>query len=604
MSSINFKNQLSKNSHYTNFISQIKNSNTLIIDDILKPNHYYNNYIAKVIDINGHKTIGKVKLNVLKDSANNTFTIDDKVLVTENFIPIRKSLNPFEFNYKNYLTKQQVHRQITLRNNTFLVLKKDRTSLKGLAFKLRAKINLSLEKHGFKGDELAIINALLLGQRQEISKEIIQNYQNAGAIHILAVSGLHVGIILLLLNFILKPLEKLKNGLVIKLLLVVLLLWGFAFVAGMSASVIRAVSMFTAVAIALATKNISNTYKTLIISIFFLLLLNPYYLFEIGFQLSYLAVFFIVWIQPLIYNLWKPKLKLIDYFWQLFTVSIAAQLGVLPLSLYYFHQFPGLFFAANLIIIPFLGLILGLGIIVIILSLLDILPDIIGYLYKEIIFLLNSTVAWIAKQESFLFQDISFGIVTAILSYLMIITFFKWIETKHQPYFKYMLVAILLFQSHLIIEKYKSSSTNEFVIFNTSRNTIIAERKGKMLNINHSLDSIHKSTALKAYKIGTRTQINKVDNKIKNVYGSHSKKLLVIDSLGVFFNDKFSPELILLRDSPNINLERLLKSLHPKVIIADASNYKSHTLLWQKTCKNYNIPFHYTVRDGAFIDKR
>ncbi|MDY7394603.1 ComEC/Rec2 family competence protein [Aureibaculum sp. 2210JD6-5] len=603
IASITFKNPQFKENNYSNFFTENVNETTLVIDDILKDNNYYNNYIATVISTNGNQSQGKIKLNIQKDSTKNILSIDDKIIVFDDFEEIDNPKNPYQFNYKNYLAKQQVQHQMTIYDENFLRLKNEKTSLKGLAHSFRKKINLALEEHGFKGDELAIINALLLGQRQEISKEIIENYQNAGAIHILAVSGLHVGIILLLLNFLFKPLERLKNGKVIKLVIVVFSLWTFAFLAGLSASVIRAVTMFTAVAVALATKKEVSTYKTLLISIFFLLLFNPFYLFEVGFQLSYLAVFFIVWVQPQLYNLWQPNYKVIDYPWQLFTVSVAAQLGVLPLSLYYFHQFPGLFFVANLLIIPFLGLILGLGILVIILSLMDILPNFIASLYEQVIFLLNSTVGWIGKQESFLFQNISFTIISTIISYLIIITFFKWFETKNRSLIKYVLIVVILFQSNLIFEKYQTNTSSEFVIFNKSRYSMLVKKDGNKASIQHNLDSITNNTIINDFLIGTNSYIKSAENKIENMYQLESEKLIVIDSFGIYKNLNFKPEIIWLINSPNINLQRLINEIEPKKIIADASNYKSHVLLWQKTSKNNNIPFHYTVKDGAFIKK-
>ncbi|QCX40839.1 ComEC family competence protein [Aureibaculum algae] len=601
--SVTFKNPNVNEKNYLNHLSDNSNETELIIVDILKPNAYYDSYIAKVVSINGAQSVGKIKLNILIDSIKNDFSIDDKIMVFENFKEIDKPLNPFQFNYKNYLIKQQVHHQMTIYDGAIIPLNNNKTSLKGLAHSFRKKINSSLLDNGFEGDELAIINALLLGQRQEISKEIIENYQNAGAIHILAVSGLHVGIILLLLNFLFTPLERLKQGKIIKLSIVVLILWAFAFIAGLSASVIRAVTMFTAVAIALATKKEINTYKTLLISVFFLLLFNPFYLFEVGFQLSYLAVFFIVWVQPKLYNLWKPKYKVIDYTWQLFTVSIAAQLGVLPLSLYYFHQFPGLFFVANLIIIPFLGLILGFGIFVILLALLDILPNFIANVYEEVISILNATVGWIGKQESFLFQNISFTIISTILSYAVIITFFKWFETKNKSLLKYALIAVVLFQSNLILEKYNTQHGSEFVIFNKPRYSILLNRNGNKTSIEHNFDSIAHKGLIKDYLIGTNSKLESDENLIKNTYQFGAKRLIVIDSFSIYKNLNINPEIIWLRNSPKLNLDRLIDQMNPKTIIADASNYKNLVEQWQKTSKTNNIHFHYTVKDGAFMEK-
>jgi len=355
----------------------------------------------------------------------------------------------------------------------------------------------------------------------------------------------------------------------------------------------------------MTVKQSISTYKALIISIFILLLFNPFYLFNVGFQLSYLAVFFIVWTQPLLYKLWKPNLKLFDYCWRLLTVSVAAQVGVLPLSLYYFHQFPGLFFLANLIIIPFLGIILGLGILVIALALLNMLPDIIATLYSSVILILNSVVEWIAKKESFLFQNISFSEISVVLYFLMIVLFIKWVEVKRLSYLKFSLFAIMLFQLNFIVEKHFSNTNNEFIVFNKTRESMLGIRKGQGVQLNHSLDTldINNESALKAYFIGSNTGLTSSDNKIKNVYAFHDKNMLVVDNSGVYNLKNYPANYILLRQSPNINLVRLIKELNPELIIADASNYKNHIALWEKTCQNHNIKFHYTVTDGAFIEK-
>ena len=142
--------------------------------------------------------------------------------------------------------------------------------------------------------------------------------------HILAVSGLHVGIVLMLLNLLFKPIEYIKHGKAIKVMIILLILWGFAIVAGLSASVTRAVTMFSVVAIAMHLNRPTNIYNTLAISIFILLSFKPMFLFDVGFQLSYVAVLAIVTIQPLLNKLWKPKWKAFDFLWNIFTVTIAA----------------------------------------------------------------------------------------------------------------------------------------------------------------------------------------------------------------------------------------------------------------------------------------
>ena len=409
--------------NYNYFEKHLTNTSNAIlaIDKVLKPGNFHYKYVAEVLQIDHKKTTGSVLVNIEKDSVTSFFEIGDHILIKNKFIAIKESLNPYQFNYKNYLVKQGIHQQTYVTKEELLLLDQTSTSFLGFIAAFRLKIQQSLQHCGFSEDELAIMNALLLGQRQDISKELTANYSKAGAIHILAVSGLHVGIILWMFSFVLKPLERYKRGKGIKLALVLLFLWFFALLAGMSASVTRAVTMFSAIAIGQFFNKRNAIEQSLIFSMFLLLLLKPLFLFDVGFQLSYLAVFGIIWVQPVFYQLWKPKYYIIDKGWQLFTVSLAAQIGVLPLSLFYFHQFPGLFFVSNLLIIPFLGIILSTGIIVLVLSYYSPLPAFMVTIYGGIISVLNKTVVFIAKQEAFLFSDISFSAVKMFLLYLLII---------------------------------------------------------------------------------------------------------------------------------------------------------------------------------------
>ncbi|MCF6349825.1 MAG: ComEC family competence protein [Flavobacteriaceae bacterium] len=599
VATITFQNQKNRENYYVHFITE-NDKVVLIIKKELKSNTYYNKYEANVIQVNQQKTIGKVLLNIQKDSVINQLNITDKLVVSSNFKFINEPKNPHQFNYRKYLEKQQIYRQITCKKHDYKLLKNKVSTLIGTASKFRNRINNSLQRYSFKKDELAIINALLLGQRQNMSKELIESYQGAGAIHILAVSGLHIGILLLLLTYLLKSLAYFKNGKTLKLIISILLLWSFAFVAGLSASVIRAVTMYSAVAIGLVSNRKSSTLNNLFISMFLLLLINPLYLFSVGFQLSYLAVFSIVYFYPKFIEWYNPKLIYLKKPWQLFAVSCSAQLGVLPLSLYYFHQFPSLFFISSLVIIPVLGFILGFGILIIGLALLHILPPFLAIIYGNIIFLMNFFIAFIAEQEAFLFKQISFSVLLLIVSYLFIIFSFRWLDKKTIKRFTYALLTFILIQSVFIYQKNKLQTKKEFIVFNKNRNTIIAQREGKKLNVFYDLDSLTNLNSVKSYKIANGN-LNISTSNLKNMYEFKGKKILVIDSLGIYNINNLFPEMVLLTQSPKINLERLLQKLKPKIIIADASNYKSYVSSWKQTCKNYSVEFYSTYEKGAYI---
>ncbi len=585
-------------SHYTNHlqIGSIQTA-TLSIREVLRANNYNERYIADIITLNGLSVSGKVLVYVKKDSLG-SFDVGDRFLIRDHIQSIRPVLNPHQFDYKRFLQKQYIYHQVNTRRDVILPLNK-KTSIHSLAASLRYKINIALTDHGFKGDELSIFNALLLGQRNEVSTELRESYTSAGAIHILAVSGLHVGILLLLMNTLFSPLLYLKNGKTLRLVFLIIGLWSFAIIAGLSASVVRAVTMFTAVALSMHLKRATNTYNTLVLSMFFLLLARPNYLFDVGFQLSYAAVFSIVWIQPLLAAFWIPRFWALKKLWELTTVTFSAQLGVLPISLLYFHQFPGLFFVSNLIIVPFLGLILGFGILVIALSLLGQLPEFLMRGYQTILEWMNGLVRWISKQEAFIFKDVAFDKWLLVSCYLLIIMLVKYVETQSLKRIIYLLSAVLSFQVVFLYQRYERETTDAFLIFHKSRHTAIVKRNGERLHLFHSDSASVIDKTVHQYALGVN--IEKVSKEaLKNVFSFKGKTLLVIDSLGIYKVEDLQPYYLLLTQSPKIHLERVIDYLKPKRIIVDGSNYHSYIERWRKTCQQKKLPFHYTGEKGAF----
>jgi competence protein ComEC len=601
---VNIHNQQNHSLHYSRFIQDENdslNKITLRIRDVLKSGNYADKYIVDILKVNGNNTSGKVILNMDLDSIHTPLHVDKIYITKNNFSEVNKPLNPHQFNYKSYLEKQNIYHQIYAEHHTLFKLSSNTHTLFGVAYNIREHINKKLNNYNFSPDELGVINALLLGQRQDISDDILNNYKNAGAVHILAVSGLHVGVVLLILSLILKPIERFKHGKLIKTILLILLLWSFAVIAGLSASVTRAVTMFSIVTIGLNYKRPTNIFNTLFISMFVLLLFKPNFLFDVGFQLSYLAVFSIVLIHPIFNKLWRPKNKIVNVFWQTFIVSMSVQFGIIPISLYYFHQFPSLFFVSNLVIIPALGLILGFGILVIVLAVVNILPSILADFYGYIISLMNQIIGWVAKQEAFLFKDIAFNIGYVLASYMLIMALIRLYKKQNYVRLKLVLIAVILVQCAVFYTDY-SLNRNELIVFHKSRHSVIAHSSQRNLAVTHDFDSItsNKDYVITNYVVGNHVKSIQEDT-IQSVYLLNKEKLLVIDSLGLYNVKSFKPDYVLLRQSPKINLNRLIDSINPKYILADGSNYTSYIKRWEATCKNKKRHFHQTGKNGAFV---
>ncbi|WP_139001770.1 ComEC/Rec2 family competence protein [Hyunsoonleella aestuarii] len=603
---VNFHNQKNFYNHYSEHKSFKNNSTSQVtfrIREVLKPGNYYDKYIIDILKINDSIVTGKSLLNIEKDSLYAKLIVDEIFISYLDLKDLIHPLNPHQFDYKIYLDKQYIYHQSFIKNQELFKVKTSTKTLFGIANTIRQYINSKMESHSFKPDELAIINALLLGQRQDISKEIYESYTNAGAIHILAVSGLHVGIILLILSIVLKPIEYFKYGRPLKIVLLVIFLWAFALIAGLSASVTRAVTMFSIVAIAMNLKRPTNIYNTLAISMFVILLFKPLFLFDVGFQLSYLAVFTIVSIDPILYNLWKTKYWILDKLWHTLTITVSAQFGIIPISLYYFHQFPSLFFVSNIIIIPFLGLILGIGLLVILLTSINLLPNFLANFYGGIISKMNGIVGWVSSQESFLIKDIPFNILYVLTGYVLIIALVRLY--KKQDYFslKFFLISVLLVQAAMLYTKLNKPS-NQLIIFHKSRSSLIGHITKNEMSVASNSDSLSASASttkiIKSFTVKSHIKTIKKDT-LKPFYILNNKKLLVIDSLGIYNTKLFKPDYVLLRKSPKINLNRLIDSLNLEQIIADGSNYKSYIERWKKICNKRKLPFHQTGEKGAYI---
>ncbi len=593
--------------HYTNLLAnEYQNTPVTIhfsINERLKPTSYYDKYIITLRSIESKKVGGDLLLQIPRDSVSFKLLTGATYITHTPIHPIPKPLNPNQFDYANYLSKQYVFDKITLDFKQIIPTKRQQFSIHQLADLIRIDINQKLALYNFNQKQLSIINALLLGQRQDIENDTFSDYRNAGAIHILAVSGLHLGILLLILNLVLKPLDRFKKpGRIIKTILIIILLWCFACIASLSPSVLRAVTMFSFLSIGAHIRSKSSIYNSLIVSMFILLCFDPLLVFSLGFQLSYLAVFAIVWIQPNLVKLYRPRFYVDKLLWETFTVTITAQLGLLPLTLFYFHQFPLLFFVGNMIIIPVLGIILGLGILVIILAELNLLTSWIADTFGYSIDAMNFVVHWISKQEFFLLTDISFSWRMLIIGYLLILSFIFVIKKQNAFRFFATSISLILLLFNLIYEKRLNIHKEELLIFHNQRNTTFGILQNQSLKV-YSKDSI--SEATKYYLFNGYLVENNAKfipgKKLKNIYSYKSKKILVIDSIGIYHINELKPDIIVLTNSPKIHLSRMIENLKPAQIVADGSNYKSYLNQWELTCIQKNIPFHRTDKKGAYI---
>ncbi|MCO6148128.1 ComEC/Rec2 family competence protein [Flavobacterium sp. NRK1] len=583
--------------HYSHYLKNTDNVIKGIILERLKPNNYQEKYYLEVVSVNKKKTRGKILLTTAKDSLKTLLFPGDIFIIADTPTAIAKPLNPNQFDYAAYMEKQDIFYQLQLRSNYIKTGRKYNFNYYlGL---LRFKLSNSFKIHNYSTTLQNTLNALLLGQRQDIDTATNNSYRDAGVMHILAISGLHFAVLFYALINILKPLKRLKNkGKIIQLITILILLWGFAFITGLSASVVRSVIMFSFISIGKYLNRQTPIYNSIAISMLVLLVAKPGFIFDAGFQLSYLAVFAIVWFEPFYQQLKTSKFKAVNYFRDTVLVSLSAQVGVLPLILFYFKRFPLLFLLANLIVIPLSNIILLLGLIVLLLNFIWIDATLLlGKLLGFVVTLMNLFIAWIASFESFIIKDIPFTLLLTCTLYIVIFLFGLWIYKKNFIRTVFFLVSILLLQCTYTLTVLETRTNQELIVFNDYKNTSIA------LKQNNSITFISDDSLMPASNLGrdyTRDNFNLPVNlkKKQNIIWFNGKKILLIDKDCIIQNIK--PDIVILTESAKINLERIIKQYKPRQVIADGTNYKTKLSQWRATCRKEKIPFHATAEKGFY----
>lgn len=325
---------------------------------------------------------------------------------------------PNEFNYKHFLAAKGIHFRQFLGKKLVLLPLKQSNDLNFTLEHLRHYFAGVIDQYVLRPESKQIALALLLGQKESLSKEVKQAYSATGTQHILAVSGLHVGIIysilLLPLTFFKQEGHALRKS---YLFLVLGLIWIYALMTGFSPSVVRAVVMFSLVTLGQMRKRKPSIWNILAFSALLLLVLDPDIQSDLGFQLSYLAVAGIVGLQPILLRMWAPSNRVLDYFWQMATVTLAAQLITSPLTLHYFHTFPTYFLVANLLIVPLSYIILCAGVPFLLLAWIPILGPLLGVSVDFLLFIQNEITYTLQELPAALWQGIHLSLAGMFASW-------------------------------------------------------------------------------------------------------------------------------------------------------------------------------------------
>ena len=452
----------------------------------------------------------------------------DRILFSQTPQLISPKLNPYDFDFKKYYERKKIFRQVYLRADKWQNTGLKKFSLACKAEKFRNKLIDIYREQPLDSVEFEVLSALTLGYSRELDPETRRVFSSSGAMHVLSVSGLHVGIIFTVLSFLLAFLKKKQWGKWIFVSLVVAILWFYAFITGLSPSVLRASAMFSVFIIGDNMNRRSNIYNSLALTAFFLLLINPGNLFDIGFQLSYAALFGIVFLQSKFEKVIVIRNKVLKYFAALITVSIAAQITTFPITSYYFGQFPSYFWITNLFIIPLTGLLTPVGILLLFVYKIPVISVGIAFILNNI---LKLSLYLLSGVENLPLSVLPVTI-TQLQLFLLIITFIFFFRLLVK--FRATTIKILIF---LIILLNLSFIGNEIIRQRTSQ-IIVYDHPGKA--------TLHLISGKTNYLITEADFQN--DDGIRNSVNSTVRKLGIKPPVILSPDDSFADENMLIKD--------------------------------------------------------
>jgi competence protein ComEC len=530
----------------------------------------------------------------------------DELIIASKYLPVEPTYNPGEFNFKAWLASKNIYQQ-TFINQDHLIKLKTTTGNPIIKYAIEErKKQVETYRQLIENDEaFAVAATLVLGYRADLSKETLTTYSRTGTIHALSVSGSHIAIIFFLLNSMLSFLDRKKFLMIIKLFFICLLIWYYSLLTGFSSSVLRSAIMITIFILAKAFNRNSNNYNILAFTAFALLVYNPFFIWDVGFQLSFISVFGLIYLQPKIYKLIYVKNKWLDKLWSAVALSLAAQLATFPLSVYYFHQFPIYFILGNLFILLPLIAMMYLGIAILILRVYFLSP-----IFEWIITFTNSGLKWIA--------DLPFSGITSIWlnewQLLLLSLALSLLVYSLANYHKKLLITsiclLLVFQSYSTYNKILVTRQSKVLFYSLRKNYAAAfidahkailltdltpEDKNYQFFVQPALDKMQIEDVL-FVKWGQDTIVNSFI-KFKKQIKFKQYSILMMDSSFNYKKIIGLPKFdaVWFHQNPRKNISNLRTEVIFSTLLIDASNKDYKIKAYEEEANKFELQ-HYTLK--------
>ncbi len=536
--------------------------------------------------------------------------------------PIRKvspPLNPGEFDYRAYLYRKGVTGQVYLKDEDWIDLQtNDANPIFGFSYRFRDVLLASLQRSGLSDNEFGVAAAILLGYDDNLADEVRKNYVAAGSMHILCVSGMHVGIIYLLASFLLGFLNRKKWQKTLKQVLLLALIWFYALIAGLSPSILRASLMISFVIIGEMINRKGFIINSLAASAFILLCVNPNNLFEIGFLLSYAAVIGIVVLQRPIYNLLYVKNKLLDRAWEITTVALAAQVATIPFTLFYFNQFTTYFWLSNLFMTPISFIVVISGMVLLLVSWIPYVSTFVGYLVWGSVYVMN----WVVEQVERLPFSIIKGLYVSEFEFAMLLLAFVllllMVSMRKRRLFIPILSALLLVMVSVTIRLYNTDGQQAVTAFSLRNHTAVDFVRGgdhvlladSALMDDESTIDYSLSGAWSRRHLSSHPQVVGLDEDFENGYLAKKSNLVSFDGkLLALWDDAYQSkdsldcrlpvDYLLVTGKQRPDVQSIVNGYDVKMLLVDGSVPRYLAEKWLDQAQAIGVPCYY-IGDGFY----
>jgi len=556
-------------------------------------------------------------LITLKDSTARSLYYGDELLIPAKYAAVEPPYNPAEFNYKQYLANKNIYYQQFLFQGQYRVLAHDAGN-PVIAYSLRLRQHLveKLKTNMHDPAAIAVASTIILGYRADLSSDVLQAYQNTGTVYVLTVSGAQVAVIYFMLSFSLGFLNRYKYGRLIRTIIIITFIWYYALLTGLSPAVCRAVVVVSMVVVGRTFNRYINSLNILAISAFALLLYDPYYITEVGFQLAYLAVAGLIIFRPVVYKWLKFKNKFADRIWSVCSVSIAAQVVTFPLSAYYFHQFPVYFLVSNLLAVVPVTIIMYTGVIYLLLPQIPVVSSSLGYILEHTILLMNKMLTAIERLPFVSINKIWITGIECLLLYAIIIALFYFLYDRKAWLLKTCLVCLLLLSIFISLKKINAQQTDSIaflslrkhvgiVMKNGDKAVVISDLPDTDKNYKYSIQPYIDSSGVNDVRVYNLKQDMRSAFAAKryNLIQFGDKMILICKGQGndAMLDDALNPGYVYVTGNARGFVNAINKKHPQQMLVIDGSNSDRSINLLQKRADSCKIKYCLLKRNKSLL---